>query len=101
MGSIAFEEDFLEIALALVRSPFDGPLNVVLGHVYGLGILDHRPQAGIVLRVRAAFLYGNHDVFSNTRKGLGHGRPALHFSCFPEFKCSSHTDQIIFGVQQK
>ena len=54
MRRITFKKHFLKITLTLIRSSFNRSLNIVLGHIDRLGILDHRTESGIGIRVRAS-----------------------------------------------
>ena len=48
-----------------------------------------------------AFFDRHYNVFTNSGKGLTHGRPTFHFSCFSEFKSSSHNSCFLLKAKYK
>ncbi|MPM53109.1 hypothetical protein SDC9_99873 [bioreactor metagenome] len=72
-GAVPFVNDTLEVVgIAAAQSLFNGALNVVVGHVDGLGLGDDRGQPGVVVRVSAsARLDRNNHFPGNFCKGLG------------------------------
>ena len=67
-GAVALIGDGFEVLRAAgTQGLVDGALDVVVGHVDGLGLGDHGSQAGVVGRVAgaAAFLDGNNDLLGD------------------------------------
>src|SRR6185295_17481723 len=52
--AVALVEHFLHLAAGdLARAALDRPLNIVLGHADGFGVVDRVPQAEIGVRIAA------------------------------------------------
>ena len=95
MGAVAFIDDLLEVADALVGRFLDGAFNVFLRHRFGAGLGHQGAQAGVAGHVRSALLDGNGDFLSEFREDAGHVAPSLQFPFLTEFKRSSHTYSAI------
>ena len=61
-GTVALVDDFFEVAaFELAGAALDGPLDVVLGHTDGLGVVDGVAEAQVGVRVAAAVLGRDDD----------------------------------------
>ena len=70
-GGIAFINDFFVVdAAAFARGLFDGALNVIVGHVIGLGLGDDIAQLAVAFRVRAALAHSDGDFTADLGKDL-------------------------------
>ena len=67
-GAFAFVADFHEVGSVLVGVALDGGIDVVLGHVFSLGVLDGLSQFGVHVRVGTAFLGSDGNQFSEFRE---------------------------------
>ena len=88
--AVAFVDHLLVIGGILLGGTLDGTLDVLLGHVLGLGVLNQNAQAGVARRVGTSGLDGDLDLFAQLGEGAGHVTPAFHFSRFAILKGSSH-----------
>lgn len=88
--AVAFVDHLLVIGGILLGGTLDGTLDVLLGHVLGLGVLHQDTQAGIARRVGAPGLDGDLDFLTDLGKHAGHVSPALQFTRLAILKCSSH-----------
>ena len=60
-GAVALVDDLVERGLAaFAGAAFDGPLDVLLGHADGLGVVDGVAEAEVLVGVAAA-VFGRHD----------------------------------------
>ena len=70
-GTVALEGDVLVArAFDLTRAALDGALDVVVGHVLGLGCHDGAAQARIAVGISAAGLGRDHDFLDQAGKDL-------------------------------
>src|SRR5208337_5039882 len=68
---IAFEREFFVGGAGQFAPPaLDGPLDVVGGHILGLGGKDGAAQAWVGIRIAAAVLRGNADFLDETGENL-------------------------------
>src|SRR5690606_9977560 len=68
-GAVALVRDlFVVDAFFLARAAPDGPLDVLVGHVHGLGVGDHGAQAGVARRVTAAGARGDRQFLDDARE---------------------------------
>ncbi|CAN3958714.1 General stress protein 13, partial [Dysosmobacter welbionis] len=73
-GAVALVGDGLVVVGAAgAQGPVDGALDVVVGHVDGLGLGDDRGQAGVVVGVAgaAALFHGHDDLLGDLGEGGG------------------------------
>ena len=97
VGAVSFVDHLLVIGGVLLGGTLDGALDILLGHVLGLGVLNQNAQAGIARRIGASGLDGDLDLLAQLGEGAGHMAPAFQFSRFAILKGSSHTI-IVFSV---
>ena len=45
MRGITFVKQLFKVPLRFVGSTFNGAFHIILGHIYGFGVLNHRPQS--------------------------------------------------------
>jgi len=90
MGSFSLVVDLLEIASVFLGGALDSTLDVILGHVLGLGASDGGAEFRIGVRITAAFFGCHGDGTPQLRKQLGHFVPTFFFSRAARFKCSTH-----------
>ena len=90
VGAVSFVDHLLVIGGVLLGGTLDGTLDVLLGHVLGLGVLHQDTQAGIARRIGAPGLDGDLDFLTDLGKHAGHVSPALQFTRLAILKCSSH-----------
>src|SRR5690606_6878606 len=89
--------DMLFVALRIfIGGAFGSSLDAVFRHVYCFGVLYSGPEAGIAFGVSPAFFHGNGYFLAEACELYGHFSPALEFTLFPEFKCSSHLLYVFF-----
>ena len=95
--AVSLVDHLLVVGGILLGGPLDGPFDVLLGHVLGLGVLNQNAQAGVARRVGTSGLDGDLDLFAQLGEGAGHVTPAFHFSRFAILKGSSHKIIVFFG----
>ena len=74
VGAVALVDHALEVvAVPGAQSLVDGALDVVVGHVDGLGLGDNRGQTGVVVGVAgaAALFHGHDDLLGDLGEGGG------------------------------
>src|SRR5271155_4816280 len=85
--AIAFERELLiSRARQLARAALDGPLDIILRHVLGLGGENRAAQARGGVRISAAILGGNRNFLDQTGEdlaALGIERALLMLDCGP------------------
>ena len=102
-GAVALVGDGLVVVGAAgAQGPVDGALDVVVGHVDGLGLGDDRGQTGVVVGVAgaAALFHGHDDLLGDLGEGggaLGVGR-ALGLLDIMPFGMSGHGTLLSFYV---
>ena len=98
VGAVSLVGHALVVALVFAHCVLNGALNVVVGHVFALGVGNDCAQVRVVFRLRSAFLNCNGYLFSNLGESAGHVSPPFQFRCFAVFKCSSHWFELLCFV---
>ena len=88
--AVSFVVNLLVAFRGLIGSFLNGAIDIVLGHVLTLALLDEHTQARVTIRIRSPFAGSNSDFFTKFSKRAGHVSPAFQFSCFSVFKSASH-----------
>ena len=70
--AIAFIYYFLEVFFFFGSGSFDCGFHTILGHVNAFGVLDGHSEPGVVIGIGPTLFYGYGNVFTDSRKGLGH-----------------------------
>lgn len=86
-----------DVRRILAGGALDGVLDVFLGEVLRLRVVDGDSQGGVGFRVRAAAFGGHGDGFGQLREHLGHGGPTRFLRPTAAFKVSSHGLKWIGG----
>ena len=90
VGAVAFVDNLLVVGGVLLGGTLDGALDVLLGHVLGLGVLNQNAQTRVARRVGTSGLHGDFNLLADFGERAGHVTPALQLACFAIFKGSSH-----------
>ena len=95
-GAVALIGDGLEVLRAAgTQGLVDGALDVVVGHIDGLGLGNHSRQTGVIggIAGAAAFLHGHNDLFCNFGECSGTlcVSRALGFLNIMPFRMSGHS----------
>ena len=78
--SVAFVSDLFVVgAFTFAGGLLDGTLDVIVGHVVGFGLCDNVLQLIVVIRVGAAFSYGNGDFTADFGKYFAACRVGFFF----------------------
>ena len=95
--AVSLIDHLLVVGRILRDGAFDRPLDILLGHVLGLGVLDQNTQADVGRRIGAAGLDGDFDLLADFGKSAGHVAPPFQFARLAVLKCSSH-DSYLFVI---
>jgi hypothetical protein len=88
--SVPFVQDLVVVGHLFTECSFDGCLNTIFGHIDRLGVLNTPSEGRVGIGVGSAGFNGDHDLFSNAGKLLGHAVPAGEHGRFSDFKYASH-----------
>ncbi len=88
--TVPFVDHLLVIAGILRDSPFNGPFDILLGHVLGFRILDEEPELRVIGRIGTRLLYAYLYCFPYLGECTRHVAPALEFRSLTIFECPSH-----------
>ena len=100
--ALAFVHNLLKVVRLLAAGLLDGTFHVGLGHIGRFGILNGKPQPGVVLGVGPSRLHRQSNLPADAGEGFGHAGPTLKLSFFAEFKRASHNCGIfwLFAAKQ-